>query len=51
MEQAGESGKINVSETVFHMLKDEFTFEYRGEIEAKNKGKMKMYFLKLDEPS
>jgi hypothetical protein len=23
-----------------------FDFEYRGEMEAKNKGKMKMYFVK-----
>lgn len=47
MEQSGESGQINVSETIYQLLKITHQFEYRGEIEAKNKGKMKMYFLKV----
>jgi len=45
MEQASESGQINVSETVFQACGDEFHFHYRGELEAKNKGKLKMYFV------
>ena len=45
MEQSGEPGQINVSESVYELTKDEFQFEFRGEVDAKNKGKMKMYFL------
>lgn len=45
MEQSGKSGAINVSETVYQLLKDDFEFTYRGEIEAKNKGEMRMYFV------
>lgn len=45
MEQSGEPGKINVSHTVYELTKEQFVFEYRGEIEAKNKGRLKMYFV------
>lgn len=45
MEQAGEPGSINVSETVYQQVQKDFSFDYRGELEAKNKGKMKMYFV------
>lgn len=45
MEQNSEAGKINISETTYDLVKDKFTCEYRGEIEAKNKGKLKMYFV------
>jgi class 3 adenylate cyclase len=44
-EQTGEVGRINVSETVVEATNGAFTFEYRGELEAKNKGKMKMFFV------
>ncbi|MBK7129225.1 MAG: adenylate/guanylate cyclase domain-containing protein [Crocinitomicaceae bacterium] len=47
MEHASEPGKINVSETVYQQVQHEFSFEYRGELEAKNKGKMKMYFVSM----
>lgn len=45
MEQNGEPGKINISEATYEQIKGKFKTEYRGEIEAKNKGKMKMYFV------
>lgn len=45
MEQSGEADCINISETVYQQVKDEYEMEYRGEVEAKNKGKMKMYFV------
>lgn len=45
MEQHSEAGKINISETTYDLVKDKFTCESRGEIEAKNKGKLKMYFI------
>lgn len=46
MEQSGAPGKINISEYTYELVKDNFECEYRGEIPAKNKGKMKMYFVK-----
>jgi class 3 adenylate cyclase len=45
MEQSGEVNAINISEDVYQLIKDDFELEYRGEIEAKNKGKLKMYFV------
>jgi class 3 adenylate cyclase len=45
MEQNSEAGRINISETTYQLVKNKFNCEYRGEIEAKNKGKLKMYFV------
>lgn len=45
METGGEVGKVNISEITYLRVKDFFDCEYRGEIEVKNKGKVKMYFL------
>jgi adenylate cyclase len=45
MEQNSEPGKINISETTYDLVKDKFECECRGEIEAKNKGQLKMYFV------
>ena len=46
MESMSEPGKINISEDTFALIKDEFNCAYRGEIEAKNRGALKMYFVK-----
>ena len=46
MEQSGMPNEINVSQAVYEKLKDKYNFEFRGEVQAKNKGMMKMYFLK-----
>jgi class 3 adenylate cyclase len=45
MESNSEPGKINISENTYLLVKDEFNCEYRGEIEVKNRGAMKMYFI------
>lgn len=45
MESSSETGRINISENTYQLIKDEFNCEYRGEFEVKNKGKMKMYYL------
>ncbi|MCK5102609.1 MAG: tetratricopeptide repeat protein [Cyclobacteriaceae bacterium] len=45
MESNSESGMVNLSETTYNEIKDEFPCEYRGELEVKNHGSMKMYFL------
>lgn len=44
MESNSIPGRINISNDTFEMVKEHFDFEYRGEIEVKNKGKMQMYF-------
>lgn len=45
MESKSEPGRVNLSETTYLQIKDEFACEYRGEIEVKNRGPLKMYFL------
>jgi len=45
MESSSDSGKINVSETTYQFIKNDFDCTYRGEIEVKNRGVMKMYFV------
>ena len=45
LESNSQPGKINVSESTYKLIKDSFDCEYRGEIEAKNKGMMKMYYV------
>ncbi|MNF58197.1 Adenylate cyclase [compost metagenome] len=45
MESNSIPGKINISESTYDIIKDSFECEYRGEIEVKNKGTMKMYFV------
>jgi len=47
MESSGEVGKVNISESLYNLIKNEpdFFFEYRGMIQAKGKGEVKMYFV------
>lgn len=45
MEQNSSSGRVNVSEATYQLIKEDFTFEHRGKIETKGKGKMEMYFV------
>ncbi len=45
MESTSISGKINISESTYDLVKDKYDCEYRGEIHVKNKGLMKMYFV------
>jgi adenylate cyclase len=45
MEQSGEAGKINISQSTYELVKNRFNCTSRGEISAKNKGKLNMYFV------
>jgi adenylate cyclase len=47
VESNGEVDKVNISETLYNLIKDEkcFSFQYRGNIHAKGKGEIKMYFV------
>jgi class 3 adenylate cyclase len=45
MESNSEPGKINISDNTYQLTKDRYQCSYRGEIQVKNKGMMKMYFV------
>ncbi|MCW7487476.1 adenylate/guanylate cyclase domain-containing protein [Leptospira meyeri] len=45
MESSGTPGKINVSGETYGMIKDVFECEYRGKINAKNKGEVEMFYV------
>ena len=46
IETNGEVGKINISDSTYNLIKDYFDCEYRGKIQAKNKGEIDMFFVK-----
>ncbi|XP_059175219.1 adenylate cyclase type 1-like isoform X2 [Physella acuta] len=46
MESTGLSGRVQVTEEVFAVLKNVFTFECRGKVPVKGKGEMVTYLLK-----
>ncbi len=48
MESNSESGKINISENTYQLIREDYNCTYRGEVEVKNKGKMKMYFVQTN---
>ncbi|HSI71259.1 MAG TPA: adenylate/guanylate cyclase domain-containing protein [Gillisia sp.] len=45
METSSEAGRINISENTYQLVKHHFECEYRGEVEVKSKGTMKMYYV------
>ncbi len=45
MESQGESGKIQISEATYNLLKDQYIFSSRGNIAIKGKGEMTTYWL------
>lgn len=45
MESSGEVGKVNISETTYELIKDQFSCTYRGKVTVKNKGDLDMYFV------
>ncbi len=46
MQSASDSGMINIGENTYELIKNQFDCIYRGELDVKNKGIMKMYFVK-----
>lgn len=45
VESSGEGGKVNISASTYELIKNEFLCTYRGEIDVKGKGPVKMYFV------
>ncbi|MBN1414455.1 MAG: response regulator [Bacteroidales bacterium] len=50
MEQSGYVGMVNISGTTYEYIKDFFDCQYRGKVEAKNLGKVDMYFVDRIKP-
>jgi len=53
MEQHSEPNRINISQSTFALVSADFECTYRGQINAKNKGEVSMYFVegKKDGPN
>ncbi len=51
MESSGVPGEVNISGTTYEMVKDIFECEHRGQVEAKNKGAIDMYFVRRLKPA
>jgi class 3 adenylate cyclase len=45
MESASEAGRVNVSGDTYRLVQEKFYCMYRGQIEAKNKGEVDMYYV------
>ena len=46
LEESGEPGKVNISETTYRYVRDVFDCTFRGKLAAKNKGEIEMYFAR-----
>jgi len=49
MESSGAAGQINISDATYQLIKPHFNCNCRGQIEAKNKGLVDMYFVSQDD--
>lgn len=45
MESNSEPGRVNVSQSTYMLIKDDYDCIYRGKIDVKNKGFVEMYFV------
>jgi adenylate cyclase len=45
MEQQCEPGRVNISETTYRLVKNDFDCQPRGRVAMKNKGTMEMYYV------
>ena len=50
LETHGAPGRVNISESTHHRVKELFVTEARGTIEAKNKGQLAMFFVDRIKP-
>ncbi|MBK9627811.1 MAG: hypothetical protein IPO56_08965 [Flavobacteriales bacterium] len=51
MESSGTPGEVNISGVTYELVKDWFECEHRGAIDAKNKGRIDMYFVRRIKPA
>lgn len=45
VESNSDPGRVNISETTYNLVRYKFECEYRGKVEAKNKGQIDMYYV------
>lgn len=45
MESSGQPGRVQISDTTYQLIRDDFACEPRGEIDVKGKGMMKTWFV------
>ena len=45
IETAGKAGLVNISKSTYELVRDFFDCKPRGEVKAKNRGKIGMYFV------
>ena len=50
MESSGEPGEVNISGSTYQLVKDRFDCVHRGQVDAKNKGRIDMYFVTRIKP-
>jgi adenylate cyclase len=48
MESNGLEGQVNISETTYGLIKYQFDCDYRGKVQAKNKGLIDMYLVRKE---
>lgn len=48
MESSSEGGRVNISSSVYDIVKDQYSCHYRGKIFAKNIGEIDMYFVESE---
>ena len=48
MEANSQEGRVNISDSTYRLIKYKFECEYRGKVQAKNKGLIDMYFVKKE---
>jgi class 3 adenylate cyclase len=48
MESSGEIGKVNISQSTYEWVRHQFVCTYRGQVHAKNKGEINMYFVEYE---
>jgi class 3 adenylate cyclase len=48
VESNGQEGRVNISEATYNLVRYNFECEYRGKVQAKNKGLIDMYFVKKE---
>jgi class 3 adenylate cyclase len=45
MESSSQPGRVNISSSIYNVVKDSYHCDYRGKIFAKNIGEVDMYFV------
>ena len=45
MEQSSEVGKVNISQSTYQLVKDNFKCKHRGKVVVKHIGEIDMYFV------